>query len=100
MKLRAFFFSLILCLSASTVLANDAGLRFIKTRGYVVCGTDLSSKTLAYKDEEGFWRGIDADICRNFAQAIFGNDEYFRLKNVPGNKAAHALDNNQIDFML
>ncbi len=100
MKLRAFFFSLVLCLSASTVFADDAGLRFIKSRGYVVCGTDLSSKTLAYKDEDGFWKGIDADICRNFAQAIFGNDEYFRLKNVPANKAVSALNNNQVDFML
>ena len=100
MKLRAFFFSLVLCLSASTVLADDAGLRFIKSRGYVVCGTDLSSKMLAYKDEDGFWKGIDADICRNFAQAIFGNDEYFRLKNVPANKAVSALNNNQVDFML
>ena len=100
MKLRAFFFSLVLCLSASTVLANDAGLRFIKTRGYVVCGTDLSSKTLAYKDEEGFWKGIDADICRNFSQAILGSDDAFRLKNIPANQAAYALNNNKIDFML
>ena len=100
MKLNAFFFSLLFCLTATAAHADDAGLRFIKSRGYVVCGTDLSSKTLAYKDEEGFWKGIDADICRNFSLAIFGSDEAFRLKNIPANQAAHALNNNQIDFML
>ena len=100
MKLHAIFLSFLLCLFITPARADDAGLRFIKSRGYVVCGTDLSSKTLAYKDEDGFWKGIDADICRNFAQAIFGNDEYFRLKNVPENQAAYALDSNQIDFML
>lgn len=100
MKLKAFFFCFFLCSLATAAQADDPGLRFIRNRGYVICGTDTSSKTLAYKDEDGFWKGIDADICRNFAQAIFGNDEAFRLQNIPANKAPLALSSNQIDIML
>ena len=99
MKFSAIFFSLLL-FAAFPARAEDAGLRFIKSRGYIICGTDLSSQTLAYKDEDGIWAGIDADICRNFAAAIFGNDENFRLKDIPSNQAATALDRNQADIML
>ncbi len=101
MKLSTIFLTLLAALATvSAQAAEDAGLRFIRSRGYVICGTDLSSKTLAYKDEDGIWAGIDADICRNFAAAVLGNDEAFRLKDVSADQAAQALNSNQIDIML
>ncbi len=99
MKLGIIFLSLML-FSAVPAQAEDAGLRFIQSRGYVICGTDLSSHTLAYKDKDGYWSGIDADICRNFAAAIFGNEDSFRLVNVPADRMATALSNNQADIIL
>lgn len=100
MKLKTFFLSLFCCLCTFPALGADAGLRYIKTRGKVICGTDLSTKTFAFSDEEKIRRGIDADLCRQFALAIFGNSESFALKNVPADKIGKALANNQIDFML
>lgn len=100
MKLKTFFLCLLCGLNALPAFGADAGLRYIKTRGKVICGTDMSTKTFAYTDEEQIRRGIDADFCRMFALAIFGNSESFVLKNVPTDKISKALANNQIDFML
>lgn len=101
MKLNLLFLAMLLSgLSSAAQAAENAGLRFIISRGYVVCGTDTSGQTLAYKDEDGIWAGIDADICRNFAEAILGNSEAFRLENIPQDKAAQAIRSGKIDFML
>ncbi len=102
MKLKFFFISLFLCLInlPSPAQSADPGLKYIRNRGKVICGTDLSVKTFAYTDKENFRHGIDADICRMFALAIFGNSENFALKNIPADKINRALANNQIDIML
>ncbi len=100
MKLKTFFLCLLCGLNALPALGSDTGLRYIKNRGKVICGTDMSTKTLAYTDGEKIRRGIDADVCRMFALAVFGNGESFVLKNVPADKINKALANNQIDFML
>lgn len=64
MKLKFALCCLFFASAVSEAAAADAGLRYIQTRGVVRCGTDLSAKTYAYKDADGYWRGIDADLCR------------------------------------
>ena len=100
MKLICFFWSLIL-FSIPAKAADEPLLpSMIGNRDYIVCGTDLSTSALAYKDEDNKWQGFDADLCRNFAAAIIGNEYAFRLKNVSAKNIANALKNKQIDIML
>lgn len=80
--------------------AADAGLRYIQTRGVVRCGTDLSAKTYAYKDADGYWRGIDADLCRTLAAAVLGDKERIEMVNVTTNMVSKYLTTNKIDVML
>lgn len=91
------FFSFLLCNEA---LAVDAGLRYIQTRGLVRCGTDLSSKAYAYKDENGYWRGIDATLCRVLAVAVLGDKDKIEMVNIPSNQVSKSLATNKIDIML
>lgn len=83
-----------------TAEAANPGLRYINTRGMVRCGTDLNTKTYAFKDEAGYWRGIDADLCRVFSTAIFGRSDRFELVNVPADEVSKAIATNKIDIML
>ncbi len=69
-------------------------------RGYVSCGTDLISKTYAYKDENGQWKGIDADICKLFSFMLFGHGNNIQMVHVPSTKAAQALNDGKIEIML
>lgn len=100
MKLKFLILSLFCFCLATNSYAKDPGLRFIKSRGEILCGTDLSTKSHAFKDEGGFWRGIDADFCRVFSLAVFGNAERFKLVHVPASQVDTALKTNKIDVML
>lgn len=100
MKLK-FWLVIISCvLAAEKVQAADAGFRYINTRGNVRCGTDLSTQTYAYKDESGYWRGIDADFCKVFSTAIFGRSDRFEMVDVKSYDAGKAISTNKIDIML
>ena len=101
MKLKTLFLAGLAVWSITPAHAAESNsIKAIVNRGYISCGTDLGSKTLAYKDTEGFWQGIDADICRNFAAAIVGNDEAFKLVDVSPEQAGKAFVNSKIDVML
>lgn len=101
MKLKTLFLATLAVWSVNPLIAaENNSVEAIINRGYISCGTDLGSKVLAYKDSEGFWQGIDADICRNFAAALLGNDEAFRLVDVSPERAGKAFAGNQIDIML
>lgn len=100
MKLKTLIWSSLLLLAATEAFAADAGLRYIGSRGLIRCGTDLSTRSYAYKDEEKVWRGIDADLCRVFSIAIFGNSGSFEMIDVQANEISKALSSNKIDIMF
>lgn len=100
MKLKTLIWSSLLLLAATEAFAADAGLRYIGSRGLIRCGTDLSTRSYAYKDEEKVWRGIDADLCRVFSMAIFGNSGSFEMIDVQANEISKALSSNKIDIMF
>jgi len=86
--------------SAPVKAAADAGLRYIQTRGQVRCGTDLHSKYYAYKDEDGFWRGFDVDICKAISLAVFNRNDRFTMVDVRPESVTRALSTNKVDVML
>ena len=102
MKLFPLFICLgcFLGLSSEAKAADDAGLRFIQTRGSILCGTDLQSKSFAYKDEDGFWHGIDVDFCKALSFAIFNRGDRFKMVDVKPENVYQALNNHKIDVMM
>ena len=102
MKLNRLFagFLCFCVLFSHDLQAADAGLRVVNTRGFVRCGTDLSTATYAQKGKDKQWYGIDADLCRVLATAIFGDSNKFELVNVPASDISQALASNSIDVML
>lgn len=71
----------------------------IKQRGHVVCGASTGVPGLSRPDEKGVWTGIDAEICRAFAVAMFGDKE--KIRYVPLVTAARlpALQTGEIDVL-
>ena len=101
MKLKHAIFILTACLFTTlSAQAEDAGLRYIKSHAAIRCGTMLNNRAFAYRDEEKQWQGFDAEMCKIFASAIFGNEKYFELVNVPQSEAAAALQSGKVDVML
>lgn len=72
----------------------------IKLRQKVRCGSNLSVKSYAHQDDDGIWRGIDADLCRVIAEAILGDESKIEIVNILPSEVSRALNNNRIDVML
>jgi len=80
-----------LALAALTVLtscsASDSPSRLdrIQDRGFVTCGVWTGIAGFATADEDGHYQGMDVEVCRAVAAAIFGSPEnvaYVRAENV------------------
>ena len=68
--------NLVAALAAGLMLAGTAAagtLDDVKKRGNLECGVHLGLPGFSYADDKGVWTGIDVDLCRAVAAAIFGD---------------------------
>ena len=71
-------FLLSLCLLSQEVFAQST-LDAVRSRGFVQCGVNTGLAGFAQPDSKGVWRGIDVDVCRAVAAAVFGNASKVRF---------------------
>lgn len=94
--------TLVLALVVILIYANSAlavTLQEVKSRGYVLCGVSGALPGFSERDDQGNWKGIDVDICRAIAAALFGRSE--KVKYVPLTAAERftALRRGNIDVL-
>jgi general L-amino acid transport system substrate-binding protein len=53
----------------------------VKARGQLLCGVNTGVAGFMLTDSQGKWIGLDVDVCRAVAAAIFGDAE--KVKYVP-----------------
>ena len=51
-----------------------ATLDAVKKKGFVQCGISDGLPGFSYADANGKFSGIDVDVCRGVAAALFGDD--------------------------
>ena len=63
--------------------AAHAGATFdaVKKKGFVQCGVNSGLAGFSVPDEKGVWKGMDVDVCRAVAAAVFGDSE--KVKYTP-----------------
>ena len=74
-KIKSLFISLVLTLGVSSAMAGSHGstLDLVKERGKVMCGSNTGLTGFGAPNDAGVWEGIDVDICRAVAAAVFGD---------------------------
>ena len=55
--------------SGSAMAGKD--LDAVKARGNIICGINTGVAGFAQQDDKGKWTGLDVDVCRATAAAIF-----------------------------
>ncbi|MFY3138338.1 amino acid ABC transporter substrate-binding protein [Achromobacter xylosoxidans] len=97
-KASTFLLGLLLWACAPWAWASPT-LDVVRLRGSVACGTTTGVEGFSAPDEQGVWHGLDVDVCRAVAAAIFGDAE--RVKVVPLNSQQRflALQNGNIDLL-
>lgn len=74
-------------------------LERVKQRGQLICGTSTGIAGFSLADGQGNWSGLDVDVCRALAAAIF--DDPGKIKFVPlaSKDRLTALQTGEIDVL-
>ena len=101
MKMRAMMTvvsTLVLAIVASTA---NAGATFdaVKKKGFVQCGVNSGLAGFSVPDEKGAWKGIDVDVCRAVAAAVFGDASKVKFTPLTAKERFTALQSGEIDIL-
>ena len=78
-----------------------AGTTFdaVKNRGEVICGVHTGLYGFSAPDERGQWAGIDVDVCRSVAAAMFGDASKVRYVPLSAQARLTALQSGEVDIL-
>jgi general L-amino acid transport system substrate-binding protein len=91
---------------AAVVLIGAAGtaqagkdLDAIKARGQLICGVNTGVAGFAQADSQGKWVGLDVDVCRAVAAAVFGDSEKVKYVPTTAQQRFTALQSGEVDIL-
>lgn len=71
----------------------------VQARGQLACGVSTGVAGLSQADARGEWRGLDADICRAVAAAVFGDGNRVRFVPTTPQTRFTALQSGEVDLL-
>lgn len=85
--------------AAQNAVATGPTLTAIRARGAVSCGISTGDPAWSQPDSRGIWQGMDADVCRAVAAAVFGNPEKLVWQHLTGQNRFPVLASGQVDLL-
>lgn len=92
----------IICLVALIFNCDNAPaktLEEVQKRGYLQCGVSQRLPGFSFTDDAGDWSGLDVDICRAVAAAIFKENNKVRFIPLSATDRFTALQSGEIDIL-
>ena len=71
----------------------------VKKRGMINCGVNTSLIGFSSANSKGEWVGLDVDVCRAMAAAIFGDAKKVKFIPLSGQQRFTALQSGEIDVL-
>jgi general L-amino acid transport system substrate-binding protein len=100
-KIKSLFIALILSLGVSSAFADGHGstLDVVKERGVLKCGSNTGLAGFGLPNDSGVWEGIDVDVCRAVAAAVFGDAS--KVEYVPTTSKVRftVLQSGEVDML-
>ncbi len=95
--------SLALTLAAAAALSVQAAsaqtLKTIKDRGMLSCGVSQGLPGFSSPDDKGNWTGLDVDVCRAIAAAVFNDPTKVKYVPLSAKDRFTALQSGEIDVL-
>lgn len=86
--------------SLSAVAITQAStLRDVKSKGFIQCGVSQGVPGFSNPDAAGNWSGIDVDLCRAVAAAVFGDSNRVKYTPLSAKDRFTALQSGEIDIL-
>jgi general L-amino acid transport system substrate-binding protein len=94
-------FALALAAMSSLIAGSVAAqtLKTIRDRGSLVCGVSQGLPGFSAPDDRGNWAGLDVDLCRAIAAAIFDNPTKVKFSPLSARDRFTALQSGEIDVL-
>jgi len=90
---------LLLALLVCQAAAAQSTLDAVRSRGFVQCGVNTGLAGFAQPDSKGVWRGLDVDLCRAVAAAVFGDARKVRFTPLTSQQRFTALQSGEVDVL-
>ena len=95
--------SLVLTLAVAAGLSAQAAsaqtLKTVKDRGMLSCGVSQGLPGFSSPDDKGNWTGLDVDICRAIAAAVFNDPSKIKFVPLSAKDRFTALQSGEIDVL-
>ncbi|MBL6454928.1 amino acid ABC transporter substrate-binding protein [Belnapia sp. T6] len=87
-------------LFSTTTARAQQTLEAIKARGQLVCGIGTGVAGFGLPDSRGVWQGMDVDLCRGLAVAIFNDPAKVRFVPLSSSTRFTALGAGEVDVLF
>ena len=78
---------------------GDTTLGQVQAKGFVQCGVSQGLPGFSNADDAGNWAGIDVDLCRAVAAAVFGDASKVKFTPLSAKQRFTALSSGEIDIL-
>ena len=88
-----------LALGSVTQVQAGTTLDAVKKKGFVQCGISDGLPGFSYADAKGKYVGLDVDVCRAVAAAVFGDAEKVKYSPLTAKERFTALQSGEVDIL-
>lgn len=71
----------------------------VQKKGFVQCGVNTGLAGFSQPDSRGVWKGLDVDVCRAVAAAVFGDAGKVRYTPLTAQQRFTALQSGEVDVL-
>jgi general L-amino acid transport system substrate-binding protein len=96
---RTFAAGAVMFLAAGTALAQTTTFDTIKARGSLNCGVSTGLAGFSLANSQGVWTGLDVDVCRAVAAAMFGDANKVKYSALSAQQRFTALQSGEVDVL-
>ncbi|OUC12187.1 MAG: amino acid ABC transporter substrate-binding protein [Alkalinema sp. CACIAM 70d] len=79
--------------------AQSARLSVVQGRGELVCGVSGELPGFSFVNQDGEYSGLDVDICRAIAAALFDNPNAVEFRNLNAKERFTAVQTGEVDIL-
>jgi len=87
-------------IGATGVAHAGKDLDTVKARGSLICGITTGVAGFSSQDSQGKWTGLDVDMCKAVAAAIFGDAEKVKYVPTTAQQRFTALQSGEVDILV
>ncbi|MES9843287.1 MAG: amino acid ABC transporter substrate-binding protein, partial [Candidatus Sedimenticola sp. 6PFRAG5] len=98
-KIYAIASAVALATAFSATAQAGATLDSVKKKGFVQCGVSTGLAGFSSADDKGNWAGLDVDVCRAVAAAVFGSADKVKYSPLTAKERFTALQSGEIDML-